>query len=133
MRLQGFLSITSLLVLTLPALTFFLPVTAPKNSNCMMVVTYSEMASMQFKKAFKSKDIEKAKKFVKKGMEQIQQAAAYSPQCNCVNAETYALSAYTIGKKGFDATAIEDLQAQSKKAMDLSLDAMGAAQQCNNK
>ena len=104
---------------------------ASEGTQCMMVVTYSEMASIQFKKAYKAASVDEAKKFVKKGMSQVQQAAAYAPQCNCIQAETYALEAYTFAKKGYDAASLEEMQKQVKKAMDLSIDAMAAGQKCN--
>lgn len=100
-------------------------------NDCMMAVTYSEMAFSQFKKAYKATSVADAQKLVKKGMEQAQQTAAYAVQCNCTAAETYSLTAYTTAQKSLKSPSLQDLQAGAKKAMNLCLDAMSAAQQCN--
>ena len=106
---------------------------AAEGSQCMMVVTYSEMASMQFKKAYKAKSNDDVKKFLKKGMEQAKEAAAYAPQCNCNLAETYALEVFAFGQKAEKAsgTDTDAMQQHLKKAINLSIDAMAAAQKCN--
>ncbi|RQO31121.1 hypothetical protein DBR32_10480 [Taibaiella sp. KBW10] len=118
-------------IFMLPAFNL-LQAKAAEGSNCMMVVTYSEMAYLKFKDAGKASEIEAARKFIQKGMDYAKQAASYAPQCDCPLAETYALEAYTFGKKAYDAAALKDTRKQAKKAMDLSLSGMSAAQQCNN-
>ncbi|MDQ6482029.1 hypothetical protein [Dyadobacter sp. LHD-138] len=110
--------------------TTLCPLDTTGKSNCMMAVTYSEMAYAQFKKVNKASSLDNAKKALKKALQNAKETAAYAAQCGCSNAETYSLSAFTIAEKGVDATSVEDLSSISKKAMDLSLDAMQSAQQC---
>lgn len=121
--------ITSLCFFAL--LTAFRSVNAPSKDNCMMAVTYSEMAFAEFKKVNKASSLEKAQKALKKALFNSKETAAYAVQCGCTNAETYSLSAFTIAEKGVNANSVDELKSLSKKAMDLSLDAMSAAQQCN--
>ena len=99
--------------------------------DCMMAVTYSEMAYGQFKKVNKASSLNDAKKALKKALQNAKETAAYAVQCGCTNAETYSLSAFTAAEKGVDAQSVDELKSMSKKAMDLSLDAMQAAQTCN--
>lgn len=107
------------------------PADTTGKGNCMMAVTYSEMAYGQFKKVNKASSLDNAQKALKKALQNAKETAAYAVQCGCTNAETYSLSAYTIAEKGVGATSVEDMKASSQKAMNLSLDAMQAAQQCN--
>lgn len=109
-----------------------LPVKAATGSNCMMVVTYAELAYLKFKEAVKANEIGVAQKSIDKGIDQAKQAAAYAPQCDCPIAETYVLEAYAFGKRAKKATVLKDIRKEAKKAMDLSLDGMAAAQKCNN-
>ncbi|PSL23831.1 hypothetical protein [Dyadobacter jiangsuensis] len=111
-------------------LVAFRPADNPRKADCMMAVTYSEMAYGQFRKVNKASSLDKAQKALKKALLDAKETAAYAAQCGCTNAETYSLSAYEIASKGVNATSVEDLKSISKKAMDLSLDAMQAAQQC---
>jgi hypothetical protein len=121
-----------LIAATLAGLFSFKPDTKVKTADCAMTVTYSEMAYVQLKKAYKADSLDIAKKFLKKGFEQIRQASAYAVQCDCTPAETYTLTAYTIAKKAYDkGTDLDAMKPDIKKAMDLSLDAMAAAQACN--
>ncbi|RFZ90706.1 hypothetical protein D0C36_17245 [Mucilaginibacter conchicola] len=113
------------------AISSFKSVNKSAPANCMMAVTYSEMAMIQFKKAYKAKTIEAAQPFIKKGMEQVQQASAYAVQCDCTQSESNALTAYGFGKKALDATELEKMKPEAKKAMDLSITAMAAAQRCD--
>lgn len=117
----------AVLVALLPA---FRPADTPRKADCMMAVTYSEMAFAQFKKVNKASSLDKAQSALKKALDNAKETAAYAAQCGCTNAETYSLSAYEIAVKGKDATSVDDLKSISKKAMNLSLDAMQAAQQC---
>lgn len=109
----------------------FRPAVTIRKDDCMMAVTYSEMAYGQFKKVNKASSLDDAKKALKKALQNAKETAAYAVQCGCTNAETYSLSAFTAAEKGMDAQSVDDLKSMSKKAMDLSLDAMQAAQGCN--
>ncbi|RFS22796.1 hypothetical protein DVR12_13485 [Chitinophaga silvatica] len=103
----------------------------PAEMKCAKAVTYSEMAYVQFKKAYRANSEEVAQRLIKKGLDQIKEASVYAVQCECTTSETYALTAYTIARKASEAATMDELKPQIKKAMDLSMDAMHAAQKCN--
>lgn len=48
-----------------------------------MSVTYSEMAFEKFKNAYKSDNLDNAKVFIKKGVEDAEQASAYDKCESC--------------------------------------------------
>lgn len=126
------LFIYALIAVVTIAICSFTLAARPKAKNCMMAVTYSEMAMIQFKKAYKAKTIEVLRPAMKKGIDQILQASTYAVQCDCAQSESNALTAYGIAKKAYDKlTDIDELKRESKKAMDLSITAMAAAQRCD--
>ncbi|WP_404984385.1 hypothetical protein ACLB9Y_17150 [Chryseobacterium scophthalmum] len=110
---------------------FFIPLKIYSQSNCNMSVTYSEMAFEKFKNAYKSDNLDNAKVFIKKGVEDAEQASAYALICDCPLAKNYALNAVTFGIKAGKADNLDEAKKQSKKAMDMSLDVMTATPNCN--
>ncbi|MCU7614671.1 hypothetical protein N0B16_09520 [Chryseobacterium sp. GMJ5] len=110
---------------------FLIPMKIFSQSNCNMSVTYSEMAFEKFKNAYKSDTVDHAKVFIKKGIEEAEQASAYALICNCPLAKNYALNAVTFGIKAGKADNLEEVKKQSKKAMDMALDVMTATPACN--
>lgn len=111
---------------------FLIPVKFFSQSNCNMSITYSEMAFEKFKNAYKSDNLDNAKIFIKKGVEDAEQASAYALICNCPLAKNYALNAVTFGIKAGKADNLDDAKKQAKKAMDMSLDVMTATPNCKN-
>jgi len=110
---------------------FFIPLKIYSQSNCNMSVTYSEMAFEKFKNAYKSDNLDNAKVFIKKGVEDAEQASAYALICDFPLAKNYALNAVTFGIKASKAENLDEAKKQSKKAMDMSLDVMTATPNCN--
>lgn len=109
---------------------FVIPVKAFSQNNCNMSVTYSEMAFEKFKNAYKSDSLENAKVFIKKGVEEAEQASAYALICDCQLAKNYALNAVTFGIKAGKADNLDEAKKQAKKAMDMSLDVITATPNC---
>lgn len=109
---------------------FVIPVNAFSQNNCNMSVTYSEMAFEKFKNAYKSDSLQNAKVFIKKGVEEAEQASAYALICDCQLAKNYALNAVTFGIKAGKADNLDEAKKQAKKAMDMSLDVMTATPNC---
>lgn len=107
---------------------------APKNKagDCALVMTYAEMAFMNFKKAHQAASPSEAAPLIKKAIEEVEQAAAYAvnPKCNCQQAENYALNAVTFGIKASKDDDAQDQQKQIKKAMNASLDVLTAIPLC---
>lgn len=107
-----------------------IPVKIFSQSDCNMSVTYSEMAFEKFKNAYKSDNLENAKVFIKKGVEDAEEASAYALICDCPLAKNYALNAVTFGIKASKADSLDEAKKQSKQAMDMSLDVMTATPNC---
>lgn len=104
----------------------------PGEKDCSMAITYAEMAYKNFRSANRSESPDSAGSFLKKGIEQANEAAAYavSEKCNCGNAKNYALNAVTFGKKAQKAGDAKEFKKLTKKAMDMSLDVMTAIPNC---
>lgn len=102
------------------------------DGDCNLVITYAEMAMKQFKEASKTESIGDAASFLKKGIEQANEAAAYAvgDKCNCANAKNYALNAVAFGKKAQKATELKELKKNAKKAMNMSLDVVTTVPGC---
>lgn len=80
-----------------------------------MSVTYSEMAFEKFKNAYKSDNLDNAKVFIKKGVEDAEQASAYALICDCPLAKNYALNAVTFGIKAGKADNLEKQRSSQKR------------------
>lgn len=100
--------------------------------DCSMTVTYSEMAFINFKKAYQAKSVEDARPFIKKGVEEAAEASAYAinPNCDCAIAKNYALNAVTFGNKAAKADSLSDCKKFAKMAMDMALDVTTATPNC---
>lgn len=101
-----------------------------KGNDCIMAVTYSEMAYKDFKNAFKADSSEDVQNKTAKAVKSATEAAAFSNICNCSLAKNYALNAVTFGNKALKEADPAKQKKLVKQAMDMSLDVMTATPNC---
>lgn len=101
-----------------------------KGNDCIMAVTYSEIAFKDFKNAFKTDKPDDVRDNTERAVKSAAEAAAFSNICNCPLAKNYALNAVTFGNKALKETDLKTQKKLIKKAMDMSLDVMTATPSC---
>lgn len=101
-----------------------------KDNNCIMAVTYSEMAFKDFKSAYKSGDNANIQDTMSKAIINEDEAAAFANICTCILAKNYALNAVTFGNKAINETYPKKQKKLIKQAMDMSLYVMTATPNC---
>jgi len=101
-----------------------------KGNDCIMAVTYSEMAFKDFKNAFKSDTTDDVQTSTEAAVKNAVEAAAFSNICNCPLAKNYALNAVTFGNKALKETDPKKQKKLIKQAMDMSLDVMTTTPNC---
>lgn len=101
-----------------------------KENDCIMAVTYSEMAFKDFKNAFKAENLDDIRDNTEKAVKNAAEAATFSNICSCPLAKNYALNAVTFGNKALKESDAKKQKKLVKQAMDMSLDVMTATPNC---
>ncbi|MFH1049320.1 MAG: hypothetical protein V1779_00155 [bacterium] len=98
--------------------------------DCSEVVEHADNAYTYARKASRSDGLEEAKRYVKKAMNEADEAKSEADECECDEAASHAEDAYDYLRRAYRSDDLDDVQRYAKRAMYEADDAKSAAENC---
>lgn len=105
---------------------------ASKDKDCSDTYAAAEEAYNHSRKAYNSETMDDMRYYLKKAMDEFEEAMSFAKNCDCDNAYSSSDDGYTYAKKSYNADNLEDAQSFAKKAINSADEAMSYSNSCSN-